>query len=317
MSTQLVPSAEKLRREVAENPDRRAAVREATADLLNEVQRFLARYVALPSEAALEAVSLYALHTWALSACDATPYLLVLSEGPGSGKTRLLEALSYLVRKPWHTTSTTEVALFRRMEAEQPTLMLDEIDAIFRGGASYEGLRSAVNGGNRRGATVTRCDGKYGTREYETFGPKVLAGIDTGFIPATIVDRSVVIRMKRRVGEELARLRPREAAVEAAPLVYTLELWASICCDQLAAIQPELPRALSDRECDAWEPLLAIAEFAHRLDSARAAAVKLSAAPVDDEPTGTMLPSMAAALRPVGWDADPSNATMPPAHGPR
>lgn len=263
MSTALAPTRtpDMVRREVHENPERREMLRHATAELLNATQAFLCRYVVLPDEAASVAASLYVLHTWTVEAADATPYLVIVSKEKGSGKTRMLETLTLLVRQAWHTASTTEAALFRKVEQDRPTLLLDEIDTVFNGSAKSEPLRAILNAGNRRGSTVTRCEGK-GTREYSTFGPKVLAGIDTGGLPDTVRDRSIVIEMRKRSDEPVERMRPRVAEQEAGPLLHTLQTWALVAIEELAALEPELPLSVSDRAADAWEPLLAIAEFA-------------------------------------------------------
>lgn len=259
-STTIARRPEEIRAEVAADPERREMLRTATRELLTATQAFIERYVALP-DGTSAVLALWCLHTWTLEACDTTPYLLILSQEPGSGKSRLLETLSYLVRKPWSTAATTHTALFRRMSEDQPTLLLDELDTIFRGGSGNEALRAVLNAGNRRGGTVTRCDGKWGTREYETYGAKAMAGIDTGFMPDTIVDRSITIRMVK-TARATQRLRPRAAAAESAPLTRTLEQWALVVTGELAEIEPEMPRDLSDRAADAWEPLTAVADFA-------------------------------------------------------
>lgn len=261
MSTALTRRPEQIRAEIAADPARRELLQAATAELLAAVRAFIEQYVALPDDATGSVLALWTLHTWALSACDATPYLLILSSEPGAGKSRLLEVLSYVVRKPWSTAATTSTALFRRMSMDQPTLLLDELDTVFRGGRTNESLRAVLNAGNRRGSTVTRCDGKWGTREYATFGAKAMAGIDTGFLPDTVVDRSIVIRMTKTRGA-VARLRPRVAAAQAAEVAYTLEQWSLIAVDELACVEPEIPASLSDRQADAYEPLLAIGGFA-------------------------------------------------------
>lgn len=299
MSAELARRPESIRAEIAVDPEKRQLLRDATAELLKAVEAFLAKYVVLPDEGSTTASALYVLHTWCLEACDATPYLVVVSAEKGSGKTRMLEALSYLVRNPWQTANTTPTALFRRMSEDQPTLLLDELDTIFKGGSSYEALRAVLNAGNRRGSTVTRCDGKWGTREYETFGAKVLAGIDTGFLPETILDRSIVIRMRKRSGESIERLLPRVAAQEAAPLAYTLSQWALVVQDELAKIEPVLPPGLSDRACDAWEPLISIASFASDEWSERAqAAARELCGVAAEKPTSELLPGLLAALTP-------------------
>ncbi len=266
-----------------------------TAPLLDQVTRFVARYVVLPGEAERTALSLFVLHTWAFDAAHATPYLVVVSPERRTGKTRLLEVLTVLVREPWHATSPTEAVLFRKIAKDKPTLLLDEIDAIF-GSASErtEPVRAILNAGNRAGAKVPRCIGKGSELvDFPVFCAKVLAGIDTGRLPDTIIDRAIVIRMKRRhAGEPVDRLRIRKASEQAIDLGLWLEDWAVRHVGALTDAEPELPEALNDRAMDAWEPLAAIADLAGGEWSARArkAAVALSGNGNEDDATyGTQL----------------------------
>jgi Protein of unknown function (DUF3631) len=261
-----------------------------TRDLLQRVAAFIERFVVLPDEDARIAVALFVLHTWAFEAAYATPYLVVVSVEKQSGKTRLLEVLELLVRAPWRTASTTEAALFRKIEQAKPTLLLDEVDAIFGSNSERtEPLRAVLNAGNRRGATATRVAGKsteMEARDFSVFCPKVLAGINTGRLPETIQDRAVMLHMKRRRdGEHVERLHYRLAVEETEPLRVQLEAWAAAAIDLLRKALPELPEELSDRAGDGWEPLFAIADLADGdwPARARAAAITLSAASDDDE----------------------------------
>jgi hypothetical protein len=263
---------------------------QSARDLLDNVSRFIRRFVVLPDAACEAAVALFVLHTWALDAAYTTPYLLVVSPEKQAGKSRLLEVLGFVVRQPWRTVSATEAALFRKIEQDTPTLLLDEIDAIFGSNTDRtEALRAVLNAGNRRGASATRVVGQ-GTnmevREFVVFCPKVLAGIDTGRLPETISDRAIVMHMKRRHGgERVERLRERFMPAEAEPLVSALEEWATAAVDALRTAEPELPDVLSDRAADAWEPLFAIADHAggEWRTKARAAAIDLSAATDGEE----------------------------------
>jgi hypothetical protein len=261
-----------------------------TGDLLKRVGTLIEKYVVLPSEEARTAIELFVLHSWAIEAAHSTPYMAIVSAEKQSGKTRLLEVVALVVREPWHTASTTEAALFRKIEVSEPTLLLDEIDAIFGSNTERtEPLRACLNAGNRRGASVARCVGK-GTkmevRDFSVFCPKVLAGIDTGRLPETIQDRAVMLHMKRRrEGEHVERMRYRFAVEEAAPLRADLEAWAAGALEELRDAIPELPDELGDRQADAWEPLLAIADLAGGDwgDRARSAAIELSATADGDE----------------------------------
>jgi hypothetical protein len=258
------------------------------AELLEGASRVMRRYVVLPGEAELTALALYVLHTWAIKAAYATPYLVVISPERRSGKTRLLEVLRLLVREPWHTVSASEAAMFRKIEKHQPTLLLDEVEAVF---GSYsertEPLRALLDAGNRRGAVATRCvgNGKEELRDFSTFCCKVLAGIDSGKLPDTILDRAIVLRMRRRrTGVPLERLRFRAAEPATEELRNKMAEWAEANLHSLEDSKPWLPDELGDRALDGWEPLLAIAELAGGgwLMKAREAALKLSA---EDEAT--------------------------------
>src|SRR5205823_4148061 len=120
-------------------------------------------------------------HTYAIDAAYATPYVLILSPEKRSGKTRLIEVLAELVREPWSVVGASEAALFRRLAERRPTLLLDEIDAVFGSATERtEPVRAILNAGNRRGATVARCVGQGRVQQVEDFAvysAKVLAGI--------------------------------------------------------------------------------------------------------------------------------------------
>lgn len=232
------------------------------AEVLDAARAFIRRYVVLSDDQA-DAVALWAAHTWALDAADATPYLAITSPEKRSGKSRLLESLSLLVARAWFTGRTSPAALYRKIDAEGATLLLDESDAAFGGDKEYsEALRGVLNTGWRRGGKTTACIGQGAnitTHDFATFGPKGIAGI--GKLPDTVADRAIPIVMKRRApGERVGRFRWREAEAEAVPLRDRLEAWAAVQMAPLRDARPELPPELDDRAADVWEPLFAIAD---------------------------------------------------------
>jgi len=253
-----------------------SAASDNPADL---VRQFLRRYVVL-TEPQYAACSLWALHTWAFEAAVATPYLVIASPTKQSGKTRLLEALERIVREPLRTESITEAALFRSIEQLNPTILLDEVDAVFATATERtEPLRAVLNAGNRAGSEVTRCvPPDWNVKQFSVFCPKALAGIDNGRWPDTLLDRSIVIRARRRLeSETVARFRFAEVERGAEIVRDRLAFWASNHLEALTDVRPQVPDGLSDRAADAWEPLLAIADL---LDgdwpvTAQAAAVEL------------------------------------------
>ncbi len=70
---------------------------------LDDVETFLRRFVAFPSESAAVAVTLWAAHAHVVHGGENSPRLALLSPEPGSGKTRVLEVLELLVPRPLST----------------------------------------------------------------------------------------------------------------------------------------------------------------------------------------------------------------------
>lgn len=251
-----------------------------TAMLLGAVETLLRRYVHFPDEHGSRAVALFALHSWVIDAFDCTPYLYVTSPQKRSGKSRLEEVLELVCRSPLRAASITEAALFQAVEAMKPTLLIDEVDAIFTSRSERaEALRGVLNAGNRRGSKVVRGTQEGAPVTFETFCPKVLAGLDVGKMPDTIRDRAIVVRLERRKrGEKVERFKVRDITGQVEELRARLEDWAAADTEPLAGYRCEPMPSISERLEEGWEPLLAIAELAGGKwpERARAAALALA-----------------------------------------
>ena len=263
------------------------------AETLDAVGTFVRRYVVL-SDPQLCAVALWVAHTWAADAADATPYLGVTSAEKRSGKTRLLEVLELLVRNPLPTANISDAALFRAIKELEPTILMDEIDAVFGPKArDREDLRGMLNAGYRRGAVARRMGGQRMTtlEEFPVYCPKVFAGI--GELPDTLADRSIRIRLERRTRDEpVERFRRRDVVDLAEPIRTSIQSLLEHHTERLSFARPDLPDELDDRAQDCWEPLLAIADLAGGTwpTDARAAALALSNSDVrQDESMGARL----------------------------
>lgn len=254
----------------------------SAADLLDDVEAFLARFVAYPSEACLVASALWAAHCHAVQRFESTPRLAYLSPEPGSGKSRALEVLELLVPRPLHAVNASPAALFRAVsdDAGPPSILFDEVDTVFGAKAKdNEDVRGLLNAGHRKGATALRCvvRGKsIDVEEFPSFCAVALAGL--GDLPDTIMSRSVVVRMRRRAPtERIEPFRHRLHAPEGHQLRDQLADWCALVGDELQAAWPKMPAGVADRDADVWEPLLALADVAGRdwPDRARVAAVAL------------------------------------------
>jgi hypothetical protein len=243
--------------------------------LLGDVERFIRRFVVVDKEANL-AMALWVLHTHAIEAADATPYLNIGSPQRRCGKSRALEVMKLLVKEPFYTARTSAAALVRKVAKDSCILLLDESDTAFNAGQEYtEALRGILNAGSVRGGVATLCQGRdHEVKDFSVFGPKAIAGI--GELPDTVTDRSIRIELSRKLpGEFAERFRLRNVRKEADLLRSRIEQWAKRAVEALIGAEPDLPSELSDRAQDGWEPLLAIADACGAGDRARGSAVCL------------------------------------------
>ena len=94
----------------------------------------------------------------------------------------------------------------RLVSAGKPTILYDEIDAVFGNTKAQDSngdLCAILNGGYRRGASAYRCttNGKKVEPEVlDAFAPVAVAGLRD--LPDTLASRSIFIRMKRRAPDE-------------------------------------------------------------------------------------------------------------------
>jgi hypothetical protein len=230
------------------------------SETLDDVEVFLDDYVVFRSPEQRETVTLWASATWMNPASfDAWAYLAITSPEKGSGKTRLLETLQVLVRDPWLTAMPSPAALYTKIEQDHPTLLLDEVDAVFlQKSDTAQALRGVLNSGNRRGGTVPRVvmNGRQRiVEEFNVFGPKALAGIRS--LPETLADRSIVIPLRRKTSDEkVSPFRSQVVWPKAASLRERLEAALANAPDPdwVRTFDDSTFEGLSDRQIEGWQP---------------------------------------------------------------
>ncbi|MCX4581497.1 DUF3631 domain-containing protein [Streptomyces sp. NBC_01481] len=231
------------------------------AELLDELRAAIGKYVVLPSEEALTAVTLWVAATHIQTALQHAPRLAVVSPTKGCGKSRVLDVLHETVHKPMMTVNTSPAVIFRVIGKNPPTLLVDEADTIFGPKAGdKEDLRGLLNAGHQRNRPAWRISGpEHKPTPYPTFAMAALAGI--GDLPDTIMDRAVVLRMqKRKPGEKVAPFRSRYSVPELNALRDRLAAWLGPLRGTAARMVPAMP--VEDRAADTWEPLVIIADLA-------------------------------------------------------
>lgn len=230
---------------------------------LDDVVQYMERFIAFTDPHHATVLALWVAHTYAFEAAYATPYIYITSAEKQSGKTRVIEVLSDLAKNPIVASSVSPSVIYRDIEASSPTLFIDEVDAIFRGGASNEDLRNILNSGYKHNGSVRRtvpgADGGE-VKSFRTFAPKLLAGIENAALPDTIADRCIRIVLKRKKkDQEVERYLTRKVEADAAALREKLELWVRFNMDKILVSEPKMVEEISDRAFEIAEPLLAIA----------------------------------------------------------
>jgi putative DNA primase/helicase len=255
--------------------------------LLDELKATFERYLVLPAHVP-EALALWVMHTWTIDVCDISPYLALISPERRCGKTTVLKLLNRLAHRAVLASNITPAALFRYIEAKHPTLLIDEFDAALK---DNEEMRGILNSGHSRdGAYCIRCEGEdHYPKRFSTWAPKAFAAIKR--IPDTLMDRSIVVPMRRKKKTE-PRPRYRDRDSDQFRRLRSQALrWANDNIESLRDEEPEVPDALNDRAADNWRPLLAIADRAGGPwpKRGRAASLSLSGEDATDDTEGVGL----------------------------
>ncbi|MFC4035306.1 DUF3631 domain-containing protein [Streptomyces polygonati] len=231
--------------------------------LLDELRSAVARYVVPPSPEALDAITLWIAATHLQQAWQHAPRLAIVAPTKACGKSRLLDVLLETVHEPFITVNSSPAAIFRSITEQPPTLLVDEADTIF-GSAKMaeknEEMRGLLNAGHQRNRPTTRVTGaEHKPVKFPTFAMAAIAGI--GDLPDTIMDRAVIIRMRKRLEtEHVDDFRTRTAIPFLHQVRDRLADWLVTRLEAAADLVPAMP--VRDRAADTWEPLVAVADLA-------------------------------------------------------
>ena len=231
--------------------------------LLDEIRETLNRYVVFQSGAET-AIPLWLAGAYIYEPLRIFPKLMVVSPEKRCGKTTLLEVVSAMAPRSIMASGISSAVVYRMIEIHKPTLLIDEADTFLPNNPELHGI---INSGHTRtGAKVWRCDGDNNEpREFSTWSPMVLAGIRLA--GDTIIDRSVVIKLRRKTKNETVTSLPIDLETDLLSLRRKLKRWADDNAQLIAAKivsgrSTILPDIGNDRALDNWTPLAAIAETA-------------------------------------------------------
>lgn len=224
--------------------------------LVHNIEEYLQRYISFADPIYRLPLALWTLGTFCYPQFDAFPYLVITSSTKRSGKTRLMELLSFAASNPRNFAAMTAATLFRSIEDESPTIFFDEAETLSSESANT--MRAVLNVGYRKGQMIPRTSGN-SIREYPTYCPKVFVLI--GDVYDTLRDRSIIVTMRR--GEAPERFlydvvkglgeRIREVASDAIK-AHSNDI------SEIFSAHPRL-EFLTDRDEEIWTPLFTLAHI--------------------------------------------------------
>jgi hypothetical protein len=139
-------------------------------------------------------------------------------------------------------------------------MLLDEADTFVK---NNEDLRGIIDAGHKYDGSVIRCaetrDG-IEPRQFTVFAPVAIAAI--GHLPGTIEDRSIIIRLRRRLAEETVDTLRVGATEHLEVLSRQAARWVIDNAVALSTSDPAMPKDIVNRQADNWRPLLAVADAA-------------------------------------------------------
>lgn len=218
-------------------------------DLVATVRRHL-----VVSESSAILIALWSVYTHVFQHFSLAPYLAITSPEKRCGKTNLLLLLDRLCLNPFTASNMSEAAIYRTIDQESGTLLIDEADTFLPNKGAMVGI---LNSGYKRKTAFVVRSGKNGVEKKSTFCPKAIAMI--GEMSETLKDRSIQIRLERKSPDEKVFPIAEEGPDELSLLRARLLRWVADNGEAVADAKPEPLKLGNDRAQDNAMPLLAVA----------------------------------------------------------
>lgn len=231
---------------------------------IQEIAKFLSDYIHLPDSSTLVIAS-WVQAAWLIDVWDRFPHLAITSPEKRCGKTTLLETLSTVVPKPRSSPNISPSVMYRVIQQERPTLLMDEAQSVVRQGSEASTvMREILNAGISKNGEILRCGGKNWEeiRSYAIYSPKVFAMI--GPLDGVLADRCFPILMRRKTKDVVKeRYRERVVSARGAKIKEKMEKWATANLEKVQETYDSLsPFDIeNDRMAELLLPLQSVLEF--------------------------------------------------------
>lgn len=233
---------------------------------VNAIKEKFQYYVKLSDELEYVIATCFVLGTYLFPLFSYFGYLIITGE-KGAGKGTCLDIL---YRTCWNPTkkyiSATESVLFRTIQDQKPTLLIDEYHRAIKNEMSGNAIISILESGYEKDGVVPRMepgpDGTFKKVEFEVYCPKAIVTRE----PVEADDKGIKITVPKVTGDVLYSKRKIE--LERDPFFETIrrdimEWIVHNDTDVLKAYKTSEPTyKLGGRDFQVWAPILAIAKIA-------------------------------------------------------
>lgn len=227
-------------------------------------------FLDLPKNEWYDYLTLWVMGTYIYSFFEAYP-MVYLYGLKNTGKTKVMTLCGLLAFNGELLVGITPATLFRIIEANKPSLFLDEIEKLLdpkrEGSADIEAM---LNSGYKRGATVPRCEKIKEAQEIRRFNiycPKMFAHVE-GKVSRTLISRCIRIIMERAKPNDLRSERWMEKHAPVwQQLRNELYIWALLEWNRALyyyegdkkIIKKDIK--IDNRAWEIWQPILVLAKL--------------------------------------------------------
>jgi hypothetical protein len=223
----------------------------------DDVVDLIKRHCVLTPEE-IDAIALWVTASYLINSFRVFPKLALISPEKRCGKSTTMEVIQSVAKDGIHLSSISSAGIYRVTQQGQPPLLIDEADTFVKEGSPD--LVGIINSSHsKKGSTVIRCVGDdHRTKKFNTWMPMVFASI--GALSDTVMDRSIVINLRRKKrGEQVTRV-PVDLEDQQLPLRDILTSWCDAHEGSIKSSRTVVPDLSNDRAQDNWFPLYAVAE---------------------------------------------------------
>lgn len=223
----------------------------------NDIVDLLKRHCVM-TQVEIDTIGLWITASYLINSFRVFPKLALISPEKRCGKSTTMEVIESVTNDGRLLSSISSAGIYRVTQQGQPTLLIDEADTFVKNG-SPEMVGIINSSHSKRGSTVVRCVGdNHQTKEFNTWMPMVFASI--GALSDTIMDRSIVINLRRKKSQEHVARIPVDLKDQQATVRDALSSWCSSYEAAIKSSMAVVPNLGNDRAMDNWFPLYATAE---------------------------------------------------------